>query len=223
MKIVAVMPLKFSNKRLPGKYKKLLNGKEMYLWMLNSLIKCELVDDIYIYTSDICEILNTPCTSKKVKILQRDPIFDSDEKNFTEIFQSFVDLVKADIYVYAHATAPFVMTSTITKCIKIVSSEISDSSYTAIQEKDFFWYDQKPINYNPLMPLPRSQDLKPIIRETSGVYVFRRELFECEKTRISIKAVPIPIGRIEAIDINDEFDFKVAQTFEKKLGSNYES
>jgi len=103
-----------------------------------------------------------------------------------------------------------------------VSRGISDSSYTAIQDRDFFWYEQEPINYNPIMPLPRSQDLKPIIRETSGVYVFRRELFDSEKTRISYKALPVEVGRIEAIDINDEFDFRVAQAFENKLGSSYE-
>ena len=86
-------------------------------------------------------------------------------------------LPDADIYVYAHATAPYITVQTMQQCIEAVQSGKYDSAFCAVKIQDYLWQDGEPLNFD-AANVPRSQDLKPIYRETSGVYVFTKEVFE---------------------------------------------
>lgn len=57
----------------------------------------------------------------------------------------------------------------------------------------------------------RSQDLEPIYRETSGVYVFTKEVFEKYHRRIGKKPYIKEISYKEAVDINNPEDFYLAE------------
>ena len=59
--------------------------------------------------------------------------------------------------------------------------------------------------------VPRSQDLPPIYRETSGVYVFTREVFETCHRRIGRKPYIKEVSFKEAVDINNPEDFRLAE------------
>ena len=43
------------------------------------------------------------------------------------------------------------------------------------QNFSWFWFNDRPINYKPKI-LPRSQDAKPIVMETTGLYGIRKKL-----------------------------------------------
>lgn len=207
MKIVAVMPIKMANKRLPGKNTMLLGGKPLLQYELDELMKVELIDERYVFCSDesIKEYL-----IPGIEFLRRDAVLDLDTSNFTQIFKSFMEQKKADIYVYAHATAPFVSQKTIRECIEKVVSEEYDSAFCATRIQDFLWKNNKPLNFDS-KNLPRSQDIEPIFRETSGVYVFKREVFEKLSQRIGERPFIKEVGYKEAIDINEPQDFKLAE------------
>ena len=116
----------------------------------------------------------------------------------------------ADIYVFMHATAPFVSTSTMIECIEKVKSGQYDSAFCATIIQDFLWMDNKPINFD-ASNLPRSQDLKPIYRETSGVYVFTKDVFLNHKRRIGDNPYIKVVSYKESVDINNPEDFELAK------------
>ena len=58
--------------------------------------------------------------------------------------------------------------------------------------------------------MPRSQDLKPIYRETSGVYVYTKEVFEKYHRRIGKNPYIKEVSFKEAVDINNPEDFDLA-------------
>ena len=67
-------------------------------------------------------------------------------------------------------TSPLMSINTINKCIKILKTKKKyDSIFTVGEIYSWFWFNNKPVNYNP-KTLPRSQDATPIIQETTGLY-----------------------------------------------------
>ena len=91
-----------------------------------------------------------------------------------------------------------------------VQSGNYDSAFCAQEIRDFLWQDGKPLNFN-AQNLPRSQDLPPIYRETSGVYVFTKEVFEKYHTRIGKRPFIKIVSYKEAVDINNYEDFMLAE------------
>lgn len=67
-----------------------------------------------------------------------------------------------------------------------------------------------PINYRPGI-LPRSQDMLPVIEETTGLYRICKSSLERYRCRIGRKPYIHIISKFEAVDINTEEDLKVAE------------
>ena len=206
-KIVSVIPIKLKNERLPDKNIKLLGNKSLLFYIQEALLQVSEIDERYVYCSNdaVCSYLE-----KGISFLQRPAFLDENTTNFTQIFEEFSKVVKADIYVYAHATAPFSRSETIAECIEKVLNDSYDSAFTAVKIQDFLWKDGQAWNFD-ASNVPRSQDLDVIYRETSGVYVFRKEVFEQYRRRVGIRPYIKQVGYREAVDINTLADFKLAE------------
>ena len=207
MKIVAVMPIKLNNERCPGKNLRILGDKELLKHELDNLYEVGLIDSIYVYCSDDTIVKHIP---KNVKFLQRKKELDSRDANFSQIFGSFSSEIDADIYVYAHATAPFIKIDTMKECIAAVVSGKYDSAFCAEKIQTFLWKNNKPLNFDSTN-IPRTQDLEPIYKETSGIYVFKKEVFKLYHSRIGHNPYIKCLDAIEAIDIDTEEDFNFAE------------
>ena len=207
MKTIAIMPIKLNNERLPGKNTMDLGGKPLLQHELLALRETGMAEEIYVYCSDeaVC-----PYLPEGVTFLKRPAELDLPTSNFTQIFTAFSDSVPADIYVYAHATAPFITVETMKECIAAVLSGEYDSAFCATKIQDFLWQDGEPLNFD-AANVPRSQDIKPIYRETSGVYVFTKEVFERTHRRIGMKPYIKEVTFKEAVDINNPEDFDLAR------------
>lgn len=207
MKTVAVMPIKLINERCPGKNTRILGDKPLLQYELDSLKETGLCDSINVFCSsdDI-----VPFLPKGVNFIKRPKYLDLPSSNFTQIFSLFMDQNDADIYVYAHATAPFVSVDTMKQCINAVMSGGYDSAFCAVKLQDYLWQDGEPLNFD-ATNLPRTQDLKPIFQETSGVYVFRKETFLKYRRRIGENPFIKEVSFKEAIDIDNPKDFDLAE------------
>lgn len=207
MKIVAIMPIKLNNERLPGKNTMLLGEKPLLQHELMNLKKTDLLDSINVYCSSE-EVV--PFLPEGVNFIKRPECLDLPTSNFTQIFESFMDVCAADIYVYAHATAPFITVETMVECIEAVKSGDFDSAFCAVKIQDYLWQEGRPLNFD-ATNLPRSQDLPVIYRETSGVYVFTKEAFLKTHRRIGDNPFIKEVSYKEAVDINNPEDFDLAK------------
>ena len=201
------MPIKLQNERCPGKNTRLLGGIPLLQYQLKNLLQVKEIQDVYVYCSDDMLV---PLLPKGVKFLKRPKELDLPVSNFTQIFLSFMSQVNADVYVFDHATAPFVSVYTIKKCLSAVVSGKHDSAFCATKIQDFLWKNGEPMNFD-AANLPRSQDLEPIYRETSGVYVFKKEVFEQYHQRIGRHPYVCEVSFKEAVDINNPEDFRLAE------------
>lgn len=207
MRIVAIMPIKLINERCPGKNTRMLGSKPLLQHELDSLKATDLCDSINVFCSSEDVI---PFLSEGVNFVKRPEYLDLPTSNFTQIFSLFMEQFDADIYVYAHATAPFITVETMRQCIEAVRSGEYDSAFCAVKLQDYLWQDGEPLNFD-ATNLPRTQDLKPIYQETSGVYAFTKEVFQNYHRRIGKKPFIKEVSFKEAVDIDNPEDFDLAE------------
>lgn len=217
MKIVALVPIKMNNERLPGKNtKRFSNGKPLISYILNTLSSVKGIDEIYVYCSN--EAIKEYLPSK-IKFLKREEYLDLSTTTCNKIFTSFAEKIEADIYVVGHATAPFLEAKRFESAIDAIKNHGYDSALTVTKMQDFLWKDGKPFNYDPTS-IPRTQDLPTMYVETTGMYVYTKEVITKRKTRIGYKPFLIEVSQFEACDINNPDDFImadiIAQQIEKK-------
>lgn len=207
MKIVAVVPMKLNNRRLPQKNTKCFTGgKPLCYYILSTLLTIERIDEVYVYCSnpEIQEYIPAG-----VKWLKRSESLDQDTTKMNEVLQCFAADVPADIYVMTHTTAPFISRESIEKGLEVVVSGKYDSSFAAKKLQDFLWKDGEPFNYE-LDNIPRTQDLPALYEETSGFYIYRKEVMTELNRRIGETPFIVEVGEIESVDIDEAEDFLIA-------------
>lgn len=207
MKIVAVVPMKLNNRRLPQKNTKAFtNGKPLCYYILNTLLKVAEIDEVYTYCSnpDIQGFI-----PEGVRYLKRSESLDQDTTKMNEVLQCFAKDVPADIYVMTHTTSPFIRAESIEKGLLAVNSGEYDSAFAAKKLQDFLWKDGAPYNYA-LDQIPRTQDLPVLYEETSGFYIYRNEIMTKKNRRIGDRPFIVEVGEIESTDIDEAEDFAIA-------------
>lgn len=207
MKTVAVMPIKMNNERLPGKNTMILGNKPLLCHELDSLKETGLVNSINVFCSNDEIVKYLP---EGVNYIKRPEFLDLPTSNFNQIFEEFMKRIDADIYVYAHATAPFITVDTMKQCIEAVQSKRNDSAFCAIKLQDYLWQNGSPLNFD-ATNLPRTQDLTPIYQETSGVYAFTKEMYNKYHRRIGVNPFIKEVSVKEAVDIDNREDFELAK------------
>ncbi len=206
MKVVAFVPIRLNSKRVVGKNLKLLGGKPMMCYLLETLVQVEQIDEVYVYCSSD-EVL--PYLPAGVKLLKRSTALDSDTALGEEIYDAFVRDVEADVYMLAHTTSPFIKPETIAAAVDAVKSGCYDSAFSAQKIQTFAWYEGKPLNYSPTS-IPRTQTIEPVYVETSAFYIFGREMWLGEHRRVGYNPYMALVGPVEGVDIDYPEDFELA-------------
>ena len=151
-------------------------------------------------------------------VIERKPELAMNTANGNDLlvyhYEKFPDY---DYYFQLFATAPYMQPETIKKCYNtLISSEEFDSCFTALENHSFYWFANTPINYRPGI-LPRSQDMLPVIEETTGLYGISKDSLARYRCRIGRKPYVHYVSKFEAVDINTEEDLKVAEHIGKVI------
>ncbi|NLL06787.1 MAG: acylneuraminate cytidylyltransferase family protein [Clostridiaceae bacterium] len=207
MRTIAVVPMKLNNERLPNKNTKSFdNGKPLCYYILETLLKVNGIDDIYVYCSNprIQDFI-----PKGIKFLRRSESLDTSSTLMNEVLKCFSEEVNADIYLMTHATSPFVLSTSIENALSKVRSGEYDSALAVQKVQEFLWKDGKPFNYD-LSNIPRTQDLPKLFAETSGFYIYKKDIIQKFNRRIGFRPYLQEVTKIEATDIDEMDDFLIA-------------
>ena len=95
MKTVAFVPIRLNSKRVEGKNMKMLGGKPLMSYILETLVKVGDIDEIYVYCSNEDVV---PFLPEGVKFLKRPECLDRDETLGKEIYDEFYyDISKQEV------------------------------------------------------------------------------------------------------------------------------
>ena len=150
----------------------------------------------------------------RVKIIDRPEEIRGDFVSMNPIIAYDLSQLPGEHFLQTHSTNPLLTTKTIDKGIALYFHNLGtyDSLFTVTRHNTrYYWSDGSPINHNPQEML-RSQDLPPILEENSNLYVFSRESFKRSgNRRIGLKPYLFEMNKLEAIDIDEEEDFLLAE------------
>ena len=210
MKTACFIPIKAHSERVPGKNLRILNGKPLYMYISENVKKANVFDDIYIDTNSM--EISEYAKNIGFKVIERKPALAQNTANGNDLLVYHFELYpNYDYYFQLFATAPYMQPATITACFdKLTSSSEYDSCFPATENHSFYWLAGNPVNYRPGI-LPRSQDMLPVIEETTGLYGITRESLAKYRCRIGRKPYIHIVSKFEAVDINTEEDWKVAE------------
>lgn len=208
--ISALLAMKGHSERVPRKNLRPLAGRPLFFWIVDALLSSGVIDQVVVDT-DSEEIAEVASRNFPVKILMRPERLHGDMVTINPLIEFELSETPGEIFLQTHATNPLLTPQTIRRAVEcFLESPDNDSlfSVTPVQSR-FFFEDGRPINHDPEV-LIRTQDLPPIYEENSCIYVFTRTAFEARRNRIGARPRLFPMDRLEAVDIDTEFDFKLA-------------
>lgn len=210
MKTACFIPIKANSERVPGKNLKLMNGKPLYQYICEHVKESGSFDDIYIDTNS--DTVAEYAKENGFIHIKREEWLLSAGANGNDLLAHHYDMFpNYDLYFQIFATAPYLQSKSIKACVdKLKTTAKYDSCFTATENHGFYWLNNVPVNYRPCI-LPRSQDMAPVIEETTGLYGITNEALKKYRCRIGANPYIQVVSKFEAVDINTEEDFNIAE------------
>jgi len=216
-KIVAILPMRHVSERVSGKNYRLFSGEPLYRHIFYTLLSCKDVDAVMIDT-DSDTIMDDAANVFPSAILYRRPEHLCDGMTpMNEVLLNSVEQVEADFYLQTHSTNPLLSNFSISEAIKTFTAkrEEYDSLFSVTRMQTRLWdSNAKPLNHDP-SKLLRTQDLDPLYEENSCMYLFSKGSLEKFGSRIGARPVMFEIDKLEALDIDNETDFVLAEALYK--------
>ena len=215
MKMKALLPMKGNSERVANKNMRSFNGAPLYHAITKSLLASKYITHIIINTDS--EIIKKDAKDNfgdSIILIDRPSEIQGDYVSMNDILKYDLDQIDDQHFLQTHSTNPLLKTETIDNAIETYFKglEVFDSIFgvTKFQTR-FYDKNAKPINHNP-EELLRTQDLEPFYEENSNFYIFSKESFEKSgQKRIGLKAKISEVNKLEAVDIDDMEDFKLAE------------
>lgn len=217
-KVTALLPMKGHSERVPNKNMRSFAGKPLYYHVANTLQRSSYVSSIVINTDSEIIARDAANCFDKVKIIERPPGICGDEVPMNDIIAHDLSVMEGENYLQTHSTNPLLTLETLNKAIEeyfgLICQFDSLFSVTKIQTR-LYWENGKPVNHNP-EELLRTQDLPPLFEENSNIYLFSKDSFKkAGRKRIGFKPKLFVMDALEALDIDNEEDFLLAETIYK--------
>jgi CMP-N-acetylneuraminic acid synthetase len=210
--VVAIVPIKGHSERVPGKNIRPFSGRPLFQHILATLEEAFVVDKIVVDTDSSEIAVQAEALFPKVQVLMRPKELQGDMVSVNRLIANDIAQVPSDIYLQTHATNPLLRSKTILEALKaFVLSEERDSLFTVNRfQTRLYSADGTAINHDP-NSLIRTQDLSPVYEENSCLYVFTPSSFGKHGRRIGDSPLMYETDRIESIDIDDEYTFRLAE------------
>jgi CMP-N-acetylneuraminic acid synthetase len=225
--IVAYLPCRKGSERVVNKNTRSFAGINGGLTKIKiqQLINSKHINKIVISTDDqkvmdICyeELKNS---NKLYEIVERPDSLASSTTSTDELISYVPSIINEGHILWTHVTSPFIDTQIYDNAIinykELIKNNKYDSLVSVTKHQKFFWDENgKSINYDrEHEKWPRTQTLPPIYELNSGIFIAGVEIYKTLSDRIGKKPFMFELTETDALDIDWEQDFIVAEQFWK--------
>lgn len=211
--------MKGVSERVPNKNMRDFNGQPLCSVILDKLVASSLIDQVIVNTDSTLIKNFVESRYDKVKIVERPMELRGHDVSMNRIIDYDISQFPADLYLQTHSTNPLLGVETITAAIeKYLKNKTKKDSLFSVTRFQTRFYDEngEALNHDPSV-LIKTQDLPVLYEENSCIYLFTKEVFERNKMRIGEKPILFEIDQLEAIDIDVEEEFVLAEKLHKIL------
>ena len=218
-KILAIIPARGGSKGIPRKNIRLLAGKPLIAYSIETALKSKYIDRVVVSTEDeeICEIARL----YGVDVIRRPVELSGDETPLDPVIHHAVtELEKKgdryDIIITLQPTSPLLSVNSIDNAIQKMIEEDYDTILSVVEDRHLYWIKEKD-EFRPLFKERKNrQFLIPLYRESGGFLISRREVVK-RNNRIGKKTLLFKVSPEEGIDIDSFFEWWIAENLLRRL------
>lgn len=218
MKNIALIPLRGGSKGIIKKNIKLLIGKPLCYYCINSAKKCSKIDEIWVSTDD--DEIENICKKFNVKIHRRNPECGLDNSSTNSVIKDFIVNQNKlnDKIILIQATNPFTKTIDLTNCINKFDTNKYNLVIGVIKSHTFLWKESNgfitQINPN----IRQRQIAEKEYQEDGSYYIFKSKDFIKNNFKIPNNKVGYNINTNNFhIEIDEPLDFELVKLLHKFL------
>ena len=221
-KYIAVILARGGSKRLPKKNLKNLKGKPLIAYTILSALKCKYIDEIIVSSDD--EKISKLSKKYGVKIVKRPKYLSGDyAKSSDALIHVLKDNLTFDYVILLQPTSPLRNEKHISAAIRILEKKRADALISVYKDKaNPNWSNFLPKNFSmENFFKKKSLDKKNYnfnnyYRLNGAIYICKINKFLKEKSFFLKKNIyAFEMSQEESIDIDTEFDFKIAKALMK--------
>ena len=212
-RIVALVPMRHSSERAPGKNFRPLAGRPLYHHIITSLLTADGVSAVLIDTDSPFILADCAAAFPEVRLVERPNHLRAGTISMNDVLLYDIEQIEADFYLQTHSTNPLLKPATINRAIDtMVAGACQHDSLFSVTRWQTRLYDAqgRALNHDP-SKLLRTQELPPVYEENSNLYIFTAEGLRHHHHRIGRSPIMFEIDRLEAVDIDDEETFRLAE------------
>lgn len=206
--------MKGQSERVVSKNLRAFCGDPLCARILATLEACPLVSSIIVNT-DSDELASIARRFGKARVHERPRELWGHHIPMNAILEWDLnhDAGRGEHYLQTHATNPLLTSVTIERAVEAYFKHLSEYdslfSVTPFQTR-LYTPDGQGVNHDPTVLL-NTQDLPMLYEENSNIYLFSREVFAKTGRRVGLKPFMLPMSKLEALDIDTEEDFLIAE------------
>lgn len=213
IRIVALVPMRHESERVPGKNYRNFAGRPLFHHIIKTLLKCNRIAEVVIDTDSSVIMEDSRRNFPEIRLLERPPHLRDGTIPMNEVLLNIISQISADFYLQTHCTNPLLTPESVTLAIEkfLEYYPMYDSLFSVTRMQTRLWDSMtRAINHNPAI-LARTQDLPPVYRESSTLYIFPGKTIELHRNRLGLRPFMFEINPIEAMDIDEEIDFRLTE------------
>ena len=226
LKVIAFIFARGGSKGLPNKNIKPLNGKPLIQYSIEVAKETTKISNIFVSTD--CESIAAVAKKNGVKVIKRPNELAKDDSTEWMAWRHAVKYVKDnfglfDIFVSLPATSPLRSVSDVVTSIEALEKSDADICISVTPANRNPYYNMVKLHKNnvaelvikPSNEVNRRQDAPELYDITTVVYSAKLPLIENQNSIFEGKVVATVIPKNRAIDIDDIYDFKFAESILK--------
>lgn len=215
-RIIAIIPARGGSKGIPRKNIRLLAGKPLISYVINTAKNSEFIDEVLVTTED--EEIEFISKKFGAKTIRRNGKLAEDDVTLDPVIYDAVDKCKKEkneIYDYVitiQATSPLLQTKTLDLAIKQIIDEDKDNLITVVNDPHLTWtYDEKENIYIPLYEKRvNRQKLPKSFKETGSIFISKSK-FVKKDSRLGNEITLYELRLEESIDVDSYLDWWIAE------------
>lgn len=213
-KIIAVIPARLGSQRVKAKNLRLINGKPLIYYVIDTCKKVGLFNKVYVNSDS--DLFGVVAQRYGVDFYKRPAHLATSQSMIDEYLYDFLSHVQCDILAVVNPTSPFLKADEIEGAINNFVENDFDTQLACQDIKTHSFYNNTPINFSTDGKHPRSQDLIPVKALNFAVTIWNAESF---KKQFTEKGHAVYTGKLgfysfsglSAIDVDWEEDFVLAE------------
>ena len=216
MKVVAMIPARMGSKRVKAKNLRLIDGKPLIEYVLDTVSKAKVFDEIYLNSED--EIFSEIADKYAVEFYKRSEELSSDTTTNDEFAYDFLKNIDCDVLIQILPTSPFITINEINEFTQKMIDDALDTLISVEHKQIACIFNGEAINYERFKENPPSQTMSPVMAYATSLMGWKSVSFikNYDKSGVAYhggngKTKYFELRGLSTIDIDREEDFRLAE------------